>query len=472
MKYIFTLLFACTLLSAKSQRFTAGLLSGTGYSDIHGNSSYGKWESKAGPLSGVFFLYALTPVMSIGTELNYASQDYYYKPYQNNNNYYDCYPLWSSFHSSSLIYLPSRRRWEFGFYRIPLYLTLSTPTKLKLSVSAGFYLSFTGDHEYTVQTQLPYYYDRNYYYPYVADDEPPRHDNGLMYGVALSYPLTDNFRVYAMGRYFTGHKTFIEGTARTGASELAFGLAYTGLFRSKKDAEPDVHKKDTLFSRLMISPRMGIGISGFRKSAYPDKYTTKSSLSPAIWLEYKLDATVSLLSGLSFERKGYHMSDSSAIYYRFARGSWPGYITDTRVDLDYAVIPMLLKIAVGNRTRVYVTGGTYLGLKLNARVTGTAIYESLSSTGYNRTRVDVYDDIEGVIKNTDWGWICGAGVELPLARGNKLELGLHYASGKGNILNDDTLYGNEFPESDDVIRNGTLNIFVALTLPIHKSNKI
>jgi hypothetical protein len=467
MKYIFTLFLACTLLPARSQRFEAGLLSGMGFSDYHGKTSTGKWDTKSGTVTGVFFRYKLSPVLSIGTELNYTEQQYYYKPYKNPGYPYPYpYPWYLS--SSSLFFIPVWERMEFSFYRVPLYLTLSTPTRLQLSVSAGIFLSFTADHEYTGQSfpGYPYYPSYYSYYPYYPESDPPRHDNGYLFATSISYPVSDDFRLYVMGRYFIGKRKFIMDQGMTGASELAFGVSYTGLFKQENDRL----RNDSALSRLSITPSIGFAVSRIRKPGHPESYSPRTALAPGIRLEYKLGSSFSLISGLSFERKGYHMNDSSYFYYRHALASWTTYQVNTTTDLDYAVIPLMLKIGTGTRTRVYVTGGAYLGIKLNARVTGTAGYETSSLYGYNRNRIDVYDDIQGIVKNTDWGWITGAGVEVPLTNGKKLDLGVQYASGKENILENDGDYGTSLSESDDLIRNGSLQIYIGLSIPIHKSN--
>ena len=480
MKYIFTLLLACTLLPARSQRFEAGLLSGTGFSDFHGKTVTGKWDTKSGAVSGVFFRFNLSPVLSIGTELNYTSQQYYYKPYKNPvypypyPYPYPYYPLWY-LSSSSFIYIPTWERMEFNFYRVPLYLTLSTPTRLQLSVSAGIYLSFTADHEYTRQSfpgypYYPSYYSYYPYYPYYAESDPPRHDNGYLFATSLSYPLSDEFRLYAMGRYFIGKRKFIMDDGMTGASELTFGVSYTGLFKQENDWYTDRPPSDSALSRLSVTPAIGFVLSRIRKPGHPGSYSPRTSLAPGIRLEYKLGSSFSLISGLSFERKGYHMNDSSYFFYRHALASWTSYQVNTTTDLDYAVIPLMMKLATGSGTRVYVSFGAYLGIKLNARVTGTADYETSSLYGYNRNRVDVYDDIQGLVNNTDWGWISGAGVEVPLTKGKKLDLGVQYASGKENILEEDGEYGTSLSESDDLIRNGSLQIRIGLMIPIRKSN--
>ncbi len=473
MRLVSVILFAILWLDAYPQRLTMGILSGTGFSDYHGYTTTGKWESSAGAISGIFIKYAATPVIGFGTELNFSRQSYRYKPYHEYAYYpYDGVQPFYYYYCLSSSYIPyyytAGGRWDFSFWRIPLYVTLSTPTRLQFSVSAGVYVSFTRDHDFTTKT-ISYYPDYRYNIiaPDIsADEDPPRHDNGLLYAASLSYPVSDEFRIYAMGRYFIGRKDFFNEKGRTGNSELTFGIAYTGLFKSK--TQENATHSDTATSRLRIKPGIGFAMSHFRHSAYPDRYDLRTSMTPALLAEWKLDNFFSLLSGVSFERKGYHMKDSSIYFYRYARAPGRTYQADTRVDLDYAVIPLMLKVKIGAGERIYLLAGTYLGIKLNARVTGNAQYESASTSGYTLSKVTVYDDIEGTINNTDWGWILGAGTELPLNNGKKLEFSLQYAFGKQNILMRNEYSGYEYDASDDKIRNGSLVFLAGISFPFQK----
>jgi hypothetical protein len=78
----------------------------------------------------------------------------------------------------------------------------------------------------------------------------------------------------------------------------------------------------------------------------------------------------------------------------------------------------------------------------------------------------VYDDIERYIRNNDVGWLFGAGVEVPVFRVHKLELGVQYALGKTNMLREDELNHDLLTESEDVLRNGSLMIHAGFAFPI------
>jgi opacity protein-like surface antigen len=448
------------------------MLSGMSFSDYHGNTYSGRWQTKTGVLSGLFFRYSFNPVLAVGTELNYSVQVYRHKPYTFISPSYYYGPYYAQAVLSYTwfpgdLYYPDKEQWDFSFLRIPLYLTLSTPTRLQFSVSAGVFLSFILHHEYTGQVYYPYPWYSCSMYPVYQNSHVPAHDNGLVYAASLSYPVSDVFRVYILGRYFIGHKPFIGANhGRTGASEMTFGFAYTGPFRSGKASGTTLSKRDSAFARCLINPHAGLNISWFREDDPADRYGSRTGFSAAVWMEYRFDKSVSVVSGLGFDRRGYRMDDSSIYFYRHAAATWPLYKVDTRVDLDYAVIPLLLKIRIGSGIKAYFSGGPYLGIKLNARVTGTAEIEDFSEYGYARSDLEVYDDLENLFRNTDAGWMIGTGVEIPFSKGSFLDLGLHYTAGRKNILDKNKANDGSLIESDNLIRNGSVALQIGFAIPI------
>ena len=78
---IFVLL-VLSLSGIYAQRLTTGILSGSNFSNIRGNNQSGEWKNKMGSVSGVWFDYAFSPVLSVGTEFNYTSLYYQHLDYQ------------------------------------------------------------------------------------------------------------------------------------------------------------------------------------------------------------------------------------------------------------------------------------------------------------------------------------------------------------------------------------------------------
>jgi hypothetical protein len=466
------LLLVCSLTAGHSQPLSLGYLGGMGFSDYHGNYASGRWQSQGSALSAIFLRYNLTPVFSVGTEIGYSRQEYmlkysaYYFPYY----YYD---YLSSYYDPRInyyspYYSQSRETWSYDFLRIPLYITLSTPTKLQLSVSAGVYLSFRTSKDYSGTIGYPYYAYMSSLalYPALGDADAPRHDNGLWYSASLSYPLTPEFQVYAQTRMAVGQRTFIASkTGRTGMSEFAFGLAYTG-FSRHEEAAGSSGRSDTSMVRFRIIPKLGMGVSWVRNSDHPESYNNKTSGTVGIQLEYQLDRNFSLVSGLGFARKGYSFSDSSANNYFYALYGSQLYKVDTKVDLDYAVIPLLLKLRMGSGIRGYMEAGIYGGFNLNDRVTGASEITYAYETSYQKQEITVYDNLEGEVHDFELGWVLGAGIEIPAGNLGAVMLGVEYTTGGKNILetNEDRDRYLNYP--DNGIRNGFLNIQLGMVIPL------
>jgi hypothetical protein len=148
------------------------------------------------------------------------------------------------------------------------------------------------------------------------------------------------------------------------------------------------------------------------------------------------------------------------------------YEVKTRVDLDYAVIPLLLKIHTGPPVDIYFLTGPSIGILLNARTIGTAAYESSYNGGFTRNEITVYDDTGGNIRRNDFGWIFGGGVQLPLPGRCILNAGVLYDAGIGNILRKSVVNQSAHTIADQVLRNRSFNIVAGLAIPIHKKKEI
>lgn len=472
-----TLLIAallCFLKGIDAQPLSLGYLGGMGFSDYHGSYASGRWQSQGNALSSLFLRYDLTKVLSLGTEIGYSRQEYIHKDYSSYNwyiyyrgpydymQYYDPMP---NYYSS---YYTMRETWSYDFLRIPLYLTLSTPTKLQLSVSVGMYVSFRTAQDYSSPPWYPYYYWKNSLMPYPAlgNYKTPRHDNGMWYAASLSYPISPEFRMYAQGRLAVGQRSFIASkSGRTGSSEIAFGLAYTGLFTSS-ETESDGYGPDTAFARFQISPHIGAGISAVRKSEYQEAYSRKTSVTAGIQLEYNLDRNFSLVTGLEFNRKGYSFQDSSANTYRHATTTGQLSRVNTTVDLDYVVMPLMLRVHIGKVYRVFAEAGMYGAFNLNDRVTGSSEVVYSSESSYQKQEITVYDNLEGEVRDFETGWLLGAGLEIPAGSLGLVTLGVEYAAGHKTVLTKNDDRDRYLINPDSGFRNGFLNVQLGMVIPI------
>lgn len=139
---------------------------------------------------------------------------------------------------------------------------------------------------------------------------------------------------------------------------------------------------------------------------------------------------------------------------------------DTKIDIDYIVIPLLCNVRFGNSVSFYFNTGPYAGLNLNARCTGIAINEYSSDNSYSLTETHVYDDIEGYIKDIDCGWVLGGGIQFPVFSRYKLDIELRYNCGLRNIF--DPLYNNQTANiyEDKTIKNESFNLMVGVLIPV------
>jgi hypothetical protein len=470
MKYIVTLGLVCIGCLCHAQRFTIGLLSGTAFTDYHGGYTTGAWETKTGSLSGIYLAYSLTPVLSVGTEIDMASQSYQYKPYDYNPVI--TYPYQQPCPSCYSFIIQANRwqRHDVDFFRLPLMVTLSTPTRLRFSFSAGLYIAYTLHHEYSGSgVTYPYYMDS--VYPY-EDPDVPKWDNGMVYTASLSYPVADHWRIYATGRYFIGHKSFFPYPGgRTGANELAFGVGYNGLFKSKRSVSPRIARADSSVTRVFLTPFVGISISHMSDLQYHNGLRKNENMTAGIRLEYRPGNSFSVIGGLIFKRMGYSMHDSSNLYYRHAKSAGSTNDVNTRTHIDYLVIPILAQVHGARPFGFYLEGGPYIGLLLNARVTGKAAYEYAYSGSFIHNDVTVDDDIEGNVRSSDFGWVIGGGLRFPLPGHCQLSLGLDYYIGTVKIFSssadDQSVPSNE----DKIMYNRSLNITAGLNIPIHKNER-
>ncbi len=430
-----------------SQKLTTGIMSGVNFSDIHGDFTKGKWQSKPGPVIGVFGSYSFNKIISLQTGLDYSAIYYEYRPYRHPQT---VLPM-----SSSSLWPPQYSRyeyekWDFSFFRIPLYLKLSTPTRLKFELAAGAYYSFITKSE----TGLPEYYENT-----------SKNDFGYIFSAGFSYPVNDKLQLFLNGRYISGRQEIMEfNNTKNGATEITFGMGYSGFFEKNKTAKPKIAYSDSSEYKVFIKYKGGFNVSWNGGDNQNNSYSAKPGFTGGISLDYYLVKQFSLQTGILFVRKGFNMQDSSASFHRYIPEGNHMYLVDTKIVIDYVVIPLLMNLDVyeGKALTVFVNFGPYVGIKLNARCTGLATAEYSSEGSYTLKQVNVYDDIEGLIRNDDWGGILGVGIGIPVFKKYKLDFDFGYSFGLVNIY--EPLNGSN---SDSIIKNQSLQITAGFKVPLY-----
>lgn len=433
-------------------QLSIGILSGTSTSDIRGNQNYGKWHFKPGSIWGFYLNYSFNNFFSVQTELNkttlyYEHEDYY-------NNYPDYLPHWHS-SSSSYVLLPwyyPHKKWDFQFYRMPLMVNFSTPTRLQINFLTGIYFAKL------VGSSSPYYY---------AESKFPEWDFGYIFSSGVSYPLSEVFRLSLAGRYVTGRRVYIdEINGKNGAAEILLGIEYIGLSLNK-NKEMTYSRADSSRKKIIATYSGGINITQNKSEGQNNSYSSSNGITASILLDFQISPNLSFRTGLNFEQKGYSLRDTSWAYFIYQPRNNNINLTqtvDSRIGLDYLSIPLLFSLHFGKRAEFYLNYGLYYGVLINARVTGISLNVYRFENNITTTRVTIYDDIEGEIRNDDWGWAFGTGLRIPLYKSYRLDIGLRYNSGWSNILAN----SGKFPNgSDTKLQNQAVGLNIGLVCPFY-----
>ncbi|HUS86328.1 MAG TPA: outer membrane beta-barrel protein [Bacteroidales bacterium] len=456
MKQFCALILAFLLSAAFSvsypQKLSVGFHSGMNLSDIHGNDYSGKWKFKPGPLEGIFIDYSITRDLGVKTGVDFLTVYYEHHPY---TNYFPvAYPASSYYLADIFWYYPVREMMNFSFLTLPAQVRITVPSRPQLNLAAGVYYSFV--------------LDSNFDYGY-SNPGTKKNDLGFIYSAGIAYPMSGRLDALFNVRYMTGRREFFENDGyRHGSADFAFGLAYK-IIPGKSDNNNRSGRLDSLNKKIYLTYRGGVNFSWNSCNTYHDNYSLYTGPSLGFNMGFELSPGTYFRTGLSFERQGYALRDSSDSFHRYFIDGDASYDVRTRVSTDYLVIPALLEFYFGNARLFYFNTGPYLGIKLNARCAGTAM-SGLSSDGiYKLDKTTVYDDLEQIIKDNDFGWVAGGGLTLPLSGNRMLDIGLQFRQSFIEVYDTSKMPEETRPEHGDVIiRNSSLALQIGLRVPIYK----
>jgi hypothetical protein len=440
LKKTFTTLLCCFALfitdNLYSQGLTIGAYSGVNISDIHGNNTNGKWRFMTGPVLGVSADYNLKRWFGLSTGVRYLSIYYEHRDYNSGIYYYPTYgpsshwdPLWSS----SIWQPPYPVKYDFNMLNIPMQLKLTIPSTPDLYIAAGTYWSFT--------TSKPEYM------------EGGKKDFGYIFNAGISAPLGDVFKANISTGYSTGRKQFM--SYKHGYYEVTLGIAYTGFLNYNR-----TQKRDST-SRIELLYFAGINLAWNGKGSYGENPGVKAGFI----IDIPIGRTAAFRTGLSFEQDGYSLTDSTDHFFAVKSDYNASYHADTKVTIDYLIIPATFKFNLGTKTPVHVNLGPYAALKLNARVIGEAISVMNYGSTYTRTQVTVFDDITGLFEGSDFGLTAGAGISLPFFGKYRSEAGVSYRAGLKNVFEPE---GSNNQYSGIEVRNRSLAFHFGILIPVKK----
>ena len=450
------LLMAVNINITYAQKLSVGFHSGINLSDIHGNHPSGKWKFKPGPSQALSLDYALTGSLGVRTGLNYSTVYYEHHPYFN----YDIIPLAgslsSSYSSTSIWYYPTKEMMNFSFLTFPLQLRLTIPSKPELSLALGAYYSIT--------------LENSFHYLY-SEEQKAENDLGFTYSASLAYPLGDRLKAHLNLGYISGRRGLLEYSEwKHGRAELSLGLSYDIIPLNKE--RDRIIEKDSISDTVFLTYRAGGGISWNSGSSFTEKYKPLPGFSAGIDIGFKLSSSVNFRTGLSFDRIGFTLNDSSDVYYRYYVSGDANYYVDTRVSTDYIVIPALLEFHAGRKVSYYLNTGPYLGVRLNARCSGKAISRTSNEGSYTTSETIVYDDITGLIRNNDFGWMTGIGAAVPLYGNTMLDISLRHRYGFTEVFDRSELGGQDTGyDNETIMRNSSVFLNIGLRVPVFKISR-
>jgi opacity protein-like surface antigen len=445
---LFLVLF-CSSVSY-SQKLTTGIYSGVNFSDIHGEEIGGKWQSKPGPVQGLYLGWSFGKSLGIQTGMNFSTVYY-----EHRTTYSPIFFFTPSYNDMYPAYYPAVEKMDFSFLRVPLLLTVSIPSALQFTMKAGIVFSFSQDHSL----------GSSYYY-YPEPDNIKKKDFGYMFSSGISYPLSDKFKANFNVGYITGRKKFMEySNYKNGSSEYTIGIEYEFIKKNKTNLNPKP-ESDSSSKKVTVTYYGGLNVSWNPSTVDGKKYSPLCGPLFGFFVNVPIGHRSSFISGVSFMRKGYSVKDSSSLFYRYLKDDKPVYAVDTKVQTDYAIIPFLINIPFGKSQKLFINTGPWLGLRLNARNIGVAYNEYRSEVNYTIQKTIIYDDIEKLLKVNDIGWIFGCGISLPVVNNYKIDIALQYSTCFKDVFNSSAEgYSQNTYDTDPVIRFRTVSLLLGFRIP-------
>ena len=459
---IFFLLLIIGLLfgySLKAQKISLGVYSGTNFSNLHGDLSSGRWSPKTGISNGIMMDLAFNDRFSLQTEIGFISYSYHrlseYQPY------YGPYPfddLTNSYYPDIIApdyYYYANDSWNYTYLRVPLMAKYKTLTTLQFELGAGMFYSFLTNDELTGK-------DRDLW----SDENElvQNHDWGYLFSLGISYPLTTRTKLFMNGRYSLGKNVVVKSfEGKNESAEWLFGIAYDFKAKDRSVEESSEFEMDSVPRRWHVVPKVGYSFNQVQNKTNDDSYDWQPGFSAGVTVAYKLDPALALVADVLFERKGYGLEGESWLNYRYR--TYSGTNTrhvDTKVDLDYLSLPVYLQIGKQEPNSLFVNMGAYISFKMNATCKGDVIEEYAGPNDYWLTETAVYNSVEGLFENMDYGFLFGAGYQLSLFETWVLSCEGRYTQGVQNVLKDDTTNGMD----QESFKNAGFSLLIGLDIPL------
>jgi opacity protein-like surface antigen len=439
-----------------SQSLTTGIYSGVNFSGIHGQDATGKWSSLMGLSEGAYIGIPISGSLGIQTGISFSSVNYKYDAGTFQLMYRDPPGLYPDI--TGPVYYSQKHTLEFSFSQIPVLLTVSIPSVIDIKVRAGMLFCVSEYHSPEMSS-------------FTGTDSFKKTNFAYMFSSGFTYPLADRMDLALNFNYVTGTtKINVNSNLRHGYSEVLLGLDYKFKENLKQNSSSE-QKSDPSTSRITITYKGGLNYSWNAFNSGTGKYLPCPGPTIGFNVNFPLGYGFNFISGISFDRKGYSLRDSSTEYYRYNIYYNHMSFIKTKVQIDYATIPFLISFPVGKSQKIFLNTGPWLGLRLNALNIGAVYKNTPSDYDHPVEKTTVHSNIDNLIKDRDIGWLFSGGVSLPVFKEYKLVLALQYSSGFNNVYSKPVSSDQGETSRDDLeINNRTISLILGITLPA-KSHK-
>jgi hypothetical protein len=269
--------------------------------------------------------------------------------------------------------------------------------------------------------------------------------------------------------YVAGLKEFLELAGyKHGSMDFRFGLAFKNFLPVDSDIDKTT-ELDSVSGRISVLYKGGITASRNFFGSNAGSYSSYFGPSLGFSFNFKLSDKTVLVTGLSFEKTGYSLKDSSDSFYMYFAESDPIYYVDTKTITDYVCIPALFEIRMGEPGGLYFNTGPYVALRLNTGCTGEAFSVSNDNGSYYLRKYVVYDDLEAITRIADFGWMFGGGVTIKVFEKYSLDLGLNYRKGFRDAVNEKYYQNMTISEREtSAMRNRILSFCIGVRVPVYR----
>ena len=154
-------------------------------------------------------------------------------------------------------------------------------------------------------------------------------------------------------------------------------------------------------NRITIGVEGGISVANFSSdnAYYEDAYESRTGYAAGLAFQYNFPKVLSLRTGVMYELTGSSYDLTFTDIYGNVTGA-----TEASDNLDYLVVPLLLRATFGDKINVFVNAGPYWATLLKR----TQVFKDAItlSNGNKIEEIDLTDDTE----KTDFGISAGIGI--------------------------------------------------------------